>query len=67
MPGFALDLTSTNAKGESWDSALRHREAARELLVTEPMSFVKPPRCSEVSPWQALKAARFMDGRMERY
>ena len=53
-PGFALDLTTVNAKGEAWDfDKAEKRQEARELVdEVKPMFLIGSPMCS---PWSSLQ------------
>jgi hypothetical protein len=58
--GFALDLTTTDEDGNSWDfSQEEMKEKARHKVRTEePMLLVGSPSCTEFCTWQALNAAK---------
>ena len=61
LPGFALDLSLTNKKGENWDFTREDmRKEARELLAREkPMLLVGCPPCTAFSAWQALNKVKY--------
>ncbi len=54
LPGFALDLTTTNARGEPWDfaNADRRREARKLIEQEKPYILIGSPMCS---PWSSLQ------------
>ena len=56
LPGFALDLTTTDAQGIPWDFDLPERRAeARRLVEKEqPMFLIGSPMCTAFSSWQRL-------------
>lgn len=58
--GFALDLTTTDENGESWDfTNERMRNKARDKVKTDkPMLLIGSPSCTAFCQWQALNAAR---------
>jgi len=58
--GFALDLTTTDDDGNSWDFTKEEmKEKARNKVRNEePMLLVGSPSCTEFSTWQALNAAK---------
>ena len=58
IPGFALDLTTTNSRGEAWDfDDLTKREEALQLVLKEqPMLLVLSPMCTAFSRWQSFNA-----------
>ena len=60
LPGFSLDLTTVNAKGESWDfSIAARREEARQLVEKEkPMLIVGSVMCKAFSTLQNLSKGR---------
>ena len=60
IPGFALDLTTTNSRGEAWDfDDLAKREEALQLVPKEqPMLLVLSPMCTAFSRWQSLTLTR---------
>ena len=59
-PGFALDLTTVNAKGEPWDfdDDDKQDEALRLIDEIKPLFVVGSPMCTAFSTWQRLSAAR---------
>ncbi len=56
IPGFALDLTTTDSKGVAWDfDKLERRQEARRLIEKEkPMLLVGSPMCTAFCSWQVL-------------
>ena len=58
--GFALDLTTTDEDGNSWDFTKEQmKEKARVKVRTEePMLLIGSPSCTAFCAWQALNAAR---------
>ena len=59
-PGFALDLTTVNAKGEPWDfdTVEKQEEAERLLDETKPTILVGSPMCTAYCAWQRLNKHR---------
>ena len=60
LPGFALDLTTTNAQGENWDFSREEMRAQARALVTreKPLLLIGSPPCTPFCTWQDLNAAR---------
>ncbi len=56
IPGFALDLTTTDEHGVPWDFdvADRRAEARRKVETERPMFLIGSPMCTAFSTWQAL-------------
>ena len=59
-PGFAIDLTTCNEKGEPWDldSIEKQKEAERLIDQTKPMVLVGSPMCTAYCAWQRINALR---------
>ena len=59
-PGFALDLTTVNDKGEPWDFDTKEKqeEAERLLEETQPTILVGSPMCTAYCAWQRLNKHR---------
>ena len=55
-PGFALDVTRCNDKGEPWDFdiAARREEALAKVESEKPMMLVGSPMCTAFCAWQKL-------------
>ena len=53
-PGLALDLTTTNSRGEPWDFSKKAMRDEAERLVDEqaPLLLVGTPMCTAFSTWQ---------------
>ena len=53
IPGFALDLTTTNSRGEAWDfdDPAKREEALQLVLKEQPMLLVLSPMCTAFSRW----------------
>ena len=68
IPGFALDLTTVNCRGEAWDfNDPAKREEARQLVAKEqPMLLVLSPTCTAFSRWQSLNAHKRNKDLVER-
>ena len=60
MPGLALDLTTTNSKGEPWDFNDPARRAEAEKLLNEqkPQLLIGTPMCTAFSNIQNLNKAK---------
>ena len=63
--GFALDLTTTDEDGNSWDftKAVMQEKARAKVRDEEPMLLIGSPSCTAFCSWQALNAAK--EGRDE--
>ena len=61
QPGFALDLSTEDADGKSWDfnSAEMRRRARRLVTETRPMFLVLSPMCRAFSTWQNLNRMQY--------
>ena len=59
-PGWSLDLTTANPKGQRWDfSKVEMRKQARELLIkTRPTVLIGSPPCTPYSQLQKLNEHR---------
>ena len=60
IPGFALDLITTDEDGRPCDFSLRRsREKARRLLERQkPALIVGSPMCTDYSSWQRINDCR---------
>ena len=60
MPGLALDLTTTNSKGEPWDfnDPARRKEAEKLLDEQGPQLLIGSPMCTAFSNIQNLNKAK---------
>ena len=60
IPGFALDLTTTDENGQAWDFDLKEmREKARlKMRVEKPLLLVGSPMCKAYSAWQRINAQK---------
>ena len=60
LPGFALDLTTVDERGEAWDfSKAERRQAARGLIDQhKPFLVVGSPECTKYCTWQAVCEGR---------
>ena len=60
MPGLALDLTTTNSKGELWDfdDPVKRKEAEELLDEQKPQLFIGSPMCIAFSNIQNLNKAK---------
>ena len=58
--GFALDLTTTNKKGDQWDFTIEsmRQESRAVLAATKPALLIGSPPCTEFCAWQLLNAAK---------
>ena len=58
--GFALDLTTTDENGDSWDftKECMREKAKQKIKEEEPMLLIGSPNCTAFRAWQALNAAR---------
>ena len=58
--GFALDLTTVDGRGHSWDFTKKEmRDKARDKVVREkPTLLIGSPSCTAFCSWQALNAAK---------
>ena len=65
VPGFALDLTTTDERGRRWDfDDADTRERARALLrAQKPMLLIGSPMCTAFSSWQNINS-KFRDPRV---
>ena len=56
IPGFALDLTTVNDKGEPWNFDLKvmRDEALRRVREEKPLLLVGSPMCTAFSTWQRI-------------
>lgn len=56
IPGFALDLATSDADGQAWDfDTPEMRDRARQRLMREqPMLLVGSPMCTAFSTWQRI-------------
>ena len=56
IPGFALDLTTADENGRSWDFDIaENRRRAREMVLTQkPMLLIGSPMCTAFSAWQHI-------------
>ena len=61
--GFALDLTTTDEHGNTWDFTKETmKQKARDKVRTEePMLLIGSPSCTAFCAWQALNEARHGD------
>ena len=59
-PGFALDLTTTNRRGELWDFDDDNKQDEAIDLIDEikPLFIVGSPMCTAFSSWQRLSKHR---------
>jgi hypothetical protein len=60
LPGFALDLATTDADGRPWnfcEAEMRER-ARRKLDIEQPMFLVGSPPCTWFTAWQALNRSK---------
>ena len=59
-PGFALDLTEKNQRGEAWDFDDDEKQDEALALIDEvkPLFLVGSPMCTAFSTWQRLCAHR---------
>ena len=59
-PGLALDLTTTNSRGEPWDFSKKAMRDEAEQLVDEqaPLLLVGTPMCTAFSTWQYINNAK---------
>ena len=56
IPGFALDLTTTDSDGRRWDfdeKAMRER-AMKRATDEKPLSLIGSPMCTAFSSWQRI-------------
>ena len=60
LPGFALDLTTTDEDGNSWDftKAEMQDKARAKVRDEEPMLLIGSPSCTAFCSWQALNVAK---------
>ena len=60
LPGFALDLTTTNAQGEAWDfdDVSKQQEAWDLIEKQKPLILVGSPMCTAFCAWQKLNQQR---------
>ena len=60
MPGLALDLTTTNSKGELWDfnDPAKRKEAEELLDEQRPRLLIGSPMCTAFSHIQNLNKAK---------
>ena len=60
LPGFALDLATTDENGEEYDFTKKHmRDKARRKVEEEkPYCLIGSPSCTAYCSYQALDAAR---------
>ena len=60
VPGLALDLTTTNSKGEPWDfnDPARRKEAEKLLDEQRPQLLIGSPMCTAFSNIQNLNKAK---------
>ena len=58
IPGFALDLTTTNCKGEAWDfnDPAKRKEARHLVMKEKQLLLALSPMCTAFSRWQNLNA-----------
>ena len=58
--GFALDLTTTDENGDSWDFTKEQmKDKARKIVRTEePMLLIGSPSCTAFCQWQALNTVK---------
>jgi len=58
--GFALDLTTTDENGDSWDFTKEkmRAKAKQKVRTEEPMLLTGSPSCTAFCTWQALNAAK---------
>ena len=56
IPGFALDLTTCDSDGASWDFDMKHmRDRAMSKLKNEkPLLLIGSPMCTAFSTWQRI-------------
>ena len=56
IPGFALDLTTVNERGEPWNFDLKvmRDEALRRVRDERPLLLVGSPMCTAFSTWQRI-------------
>ena len=57
--GFALDLTTTDEHGSSWDFTkdVMKDKARNKVQKEKPMLLIGSPSCTAFCAWQALNAA----------
>ncbi len=60
LPGFALDLTEVNERGEPWDFDDENKQDEAIALIDEvkPLFLVGSPMCTAFSTWQRINAHR---------
>jgi hypothetical protein len=60
IPGFALDLTTTDEKGAPWDFDVpaQRRKAEQRIRNEKPMFLIGSPMCTAFSTWQRLNDKR---------
>ena len=60
IPGFALDLTTTDPEGKPWDfdDAAQRKQAWQKIESEEPMLIIGTPMCTAFSAWQRIHALR---------
>ena len=60
MPGLALDLTTTNSRGEPWDfnDPARREEAEKLIEEQQPQLLIGSPMCTAFSNIQNLHKAK---------
>ena len=58
IPGFALDLTTADDDGSSWDfdSKVMRDRAMKKLKEEKPLLLVGSPMCTAFSTWQRINA-----------
>ena len=56
IPGFALDLTTTDEQGRRWDFNMKvmRDEAFRRVREEKPLLLVGSPMCTAFSTWQRI-------------
>ena len=61
QPGFALDLTTSDVDGRSWDfNHAEMRTRARRLVQeTKPLFLIGSPMCKAFSTWQRLNQVQY--------
>ena len=67
-PGVAMDLTTTNPEGESWDfTKAHHRAMARDIVEeTKPLFLVGSPPCTFFSILQGMNKWRWTAHEIKR-
>ena len=60
IPGFALDLTTTDEKGAPWDFDIpaQRKKAEQKIKDEKPMFLIGSPMCTAFSTWQRINDRR---------